>query len=127
MTQNQKVDTKKLLKAAEASEDKEAYQLTAKTEHCRVGVGARLPPAPAQTPAFFVEIGINLCPACTKADLAYLQHAVTCLKTLEQKGYTLTCQDDNSILCEKTATEKTLQSELEAAKAVIEKELEKPA
>jgi hypothetical protein len=68
-----------------------------------------------------------MCPACTKVNLDFLQHALTILKMLEQKGYTLTCQDDNSILCEKTATEKTLQSELETAKELIENELEKPA
>ncbi len=111
---------------AQASEDKEAYQLVTKTEQYRVGVGTRLP-QPGQAPLFFVEIVLNMCPACTKVNLDFLQHALTILKMLEQKGYTLTCQDDNSILCEKTATEKTLQSELETAKELIENELEKPA
>jgi len=120
-----KIDTQSLQKMAEASEDKEAYQLIAKTERYRVGVGARLPVA--QAAVFFVEIVVNLCPVCTKVDLGFLQHALSILKVLEQKGYTLTCQDDNSILCEKLTSEKTLQGELEAAKTVIEKELEKPA
>ena len=97
---NPKVETRNLQKMAEASEDKEAYQLMAKTQHYRVGVGARLPAT--QTPVFFVEIVVNMCPACTKVDLTFLQHALNSLNVLEQNGYTLTCQDDYSILCEKT-------------------------
>ncbi len=120
---NSKVDTNNLKKMAQASEDKEAYQLIAKTERYRVGVGARLP-QPAQTLIFFVEILLTLCPTCTKADLTFLQHALNILNVLEQNGYTLTCQDDNSILCEKLSIEKTLQEDFETVKAIIEKELE---
>jgi hypothetical protein len=119
-----KINTKTLLKTAESSEDNEAYQPIAKTEQCRVGIGARLP-LPAQTPTFFVEIVVNMCPACTKADLNFLERALNVLKALEQKGYMLTCQDGNSILCEKTATEQNLQGELEEAKSIVEKGLEK--
>lgn len=122
---NNKVDPKNLQKTAETSEDKEAYQVVVKTMRYRVGVGARLPAA--QTPLFFVEIVVNLCPACTKADLDFLEKALNVLKTLEQNGYTLTCQDDNSILCEKMAQETTLQRELEAVKAAIENAMRSPA
>jgi hypothetical protein len=121
-----KIDTQSLQKMAEASEDKEAYQLVAKTGQYRVGVGARLP-MPTQASVFFVEIVLNMCPACTKADLTFLQHALNSLKMLEKNGYMLTCQDDNSILCEKLATETTLQGELGAAISLIEKELEELA
>ncbi|XHH08930.1 MAG: hypothetical protein ACFCUE_15405 [Candidatus Bathyarchaeia archaeon] len=112
---NQKIDTNNLQKMAQASEDKEAYQLIAKTGRYRIGVGARLPQH-AQTPVFFIEIVVNMCPACSKVDLSFLGKALNVLRSLEQNGYTLTCQDDNSILCEKLTSEKTLQNELEAAK-----------
>ncbi len=122
MKLNNPVNTKDLLKQAKASEHKEAYQLMSKTANYRVGIGARLPSVPAQPPTFFVEIIINMCPACSKVDLAFLERALTCLKTLQQNGYSLTCQDDNSILCEKLASEQSLKAEFECANTIIEKE-----
>jgi len=126
MNNSKPVNTKDLLRQAKASEHKEAYQPIAKTANYRVGIGARLPLSPTQPPTFFVEVIIDMCPACSKVDIAFLEQALACLKTLEQNGYTLTCQDDNSILCEKLATEKTLQTELKAASSAVEK-LENPA
>jgi hypothetical protein len=123
---NHKTDTNYLKKMAEASEDKEAYQLIAKNERYRVGAGARLT-MPSHAVTFFVEIVVNLCPACSKVDLGFLERALKVLKLLGQNGYTLTCQDDNSILCEKLSSEKTLEGEIEAAKEIVKKELEKSA
>ncbi len=117
------VNAKDLLRQAKASEHKEAYQAISKTASYRVGVGARLPSVSTQPPTFFVEVIINMCPACSKVDLAFLEHTLACLRTLEQNGYSLTCQDGNSILCEKLATEQNLQTELENANMVVEKEL----
>ncbi len=123
MKTNKQVNAKDLLRQAKISEHKEAYQPVNKTVNYRLGIGARLPLLPNQPPTFFVEVIINMCPACGKVDLAFLERALICLKTLEQNGYTLTCQDDNSILCEKLSTEKTLQQEREAAICIIEKGL----
>jgi hypothetical protein len=63
-----------------------------------------------------------MCPACSKVDISFLERALVCLRTLEQNGYTLTCQDGNSILCEKLVSEKTMQSELKVASYTVEKE-----
>jgi hypothetical protein len=123
MKNSKPVNPKDLLKQANASEHKEAYQPITKTAHYRVGIGARLPLAPTQPSTFFVEVIINMCPACSKVDLAFLGRALNCLKTLEQNGYILTCQDGNSILCEKLATEQNLRTALENANRVVEKEL----
>lgn len=113
--------TKELLKQAEASEHKEAYQNIYKTEHNRVGVGVRLLSTTAPTPTFFIEIIINMCPTCTKANLQYMQKALDCLKKLEENSYTLTCQEDNNILCEKTIKQKDLQAASRTAKIILEK------
>jgi hypothetical protein len=120
MKNSKPVNAKELLRQAKASEHKEAYQLITKTANYRVGIGARLPLSPTQPPTFFVEVIINMCPACSKVDIAFLEHALCCLKRLEQNGYSLMCQDDNSILCEKLAAEKTLQKELETASNAVE-------
>jgi hypothetical protein len=123
MKHNKSVNAKDLLRQAKASEHKEAYQLMSKTANYRVGIGARLPSAPTQTSTFFIEIIINLCPTCSAVDLVFLERALTCLKALQLKGYCLTCQDDNSILCEKLVTEQNLHNEFEKANAIIGKEI----
>jgi hypothetical protein len=116
----QTINAKSLLKQAKDSEHKEAYQNINKTNNCRIGAGARLSPAP-QPPIFFIEIIINLCPTCSKADLEYLERTLNCLKKLQENNYTLTCQDGNSIMCEKLVNEKTLQAELKDASSIVEK------
>ncbi|MCW4004924.1 MAG: hypothetical protein NWE95_13540 [Candidatus Bathyarchaeota archaeon] len=121
MVLNEKINTKILINVAKASEHKEAYQPITKTVKCRVGVGARLSSPSAQQPTFFVEVIINMCPACSKVDIVFLERALACLKKLEQNGYTLTCQDDNTILCEKVASEKALQKELKVACITVKK------
>jgi hypothetical protein len=123
MKPNQQVNAKDLLKQAKASEHKEAYQIISKTANYRVGIGARLPSAPTQTSTFFIEIIVNLCPVCSTVDLVFLERALTCLKALQEKGYSLTCQDDNSILCEKLVSQQNLQAEITTANALTEKQL----
>lgn len=116
----QKIYKKSLLKQAKDSEHKEAYQNINKTSNYRIGVGVRVSSAP-QPPIFFIEIIISLCPNCSKADLEYLERSLKCLKKLQGNNYALTCQDGNSIMCEKLVNEKTLQTELKDASCAIEK------
>ena len=123
MKPNKPVNAKDLLKQAKASQHKEAYQIMSKTANYRVGIGARLPLSPTQMPSFFIEIIINLCPACSKADLVFLGKALVCLKGLEKDGYSLTCQDGNCISCEKLVPEQSLQAEFETVNALMEREL----
>lgn len=123
MKPNQQVNAKELLKQAKASEHKEAYQIISKTANYRMGIGARLLPSSTQTSSFFIEIIVNLCPACSKVDLVFFERALTCLKALQENCYSLTCQDDNSILCEKLVTEQNMHSEFEKANAIIGKEI----
>jgi len=119
MKPNSPINANDLLKQAEASEHKEAYQIMSKTGNCRVGAGARLSVPPTQTPSFFIEIIINLCPACSKVDLMFLEKAVVCLKELQKNSYTLTWQDDNCILCEKIVPEQNIQNECNQATTLI--------
>ena len=120
MKQNESVNAKDLLKQAKASQHNEAYRIMNKTVNYRVGIGARLTLAPTQTPSFFIEIIINLCPACNKVDLVFLEKALTCLKALQKSGYSLTCQDDNDISCEKLVPIENIDGEYKAASIMME-------
>ncbi len=118
MTPNQKINIEDLLKAAKASEHREAYQTLEKNPNFRIGVGVRL--AAPNTPSFFIEILLSLCPDSTNVNLATLEKNVTCLKALHARNYTLTCQDDNCISCEKAAPAPNLTKEYTTIKALID-------
>jgi hypothetical protein len=122
MKQTRTVNTSDLLKQAKAAQHKEAYQIMNKAVNYRIGIGSRLPLSSSQTPTFFIEIIINLCPACNKVDLGFLEKALICLKGLEKDGYILTCQE-GCISCEKLVPEQSLQAEFETVNALMEIEL----
>jgi len=118
MAPNQKINTEDLLKAAEASEHKEAYRALDKNPRFRIGIGVRL--TSLVTPSFFIEILLYLCPNSSNVDLTALEKNLSCLKTLQARNYVLNCQDDHCVSCEKTIRAQNLTEEYAAVKALIE-------
>jgi hypothetical protein len=112
-------DTKTLIEGAKASVHMEAYKTLDRNLNFRIGIGVRLKPPDA--PSFFVEILIYLCPTFSKADLSVLEKSLACLKKLQIRNYSLTCQDGNCISCEKAVPSKQLVEEYSAVKSLIKK------
>jgi len=108
---------KALLEEAKASGHREAYKTLDKNLNFRIGIGVRL--MPPNVPSFFVEILIYLCPVFNNADLTVLEKSLTCLKELQRRNYSLTCQDGNCISCEATVSAQNLTVEYEAVKSLI--------
>jgi hypothetical protein len=119
MKENKPLDTKTLLEEAKNAEHKEAYRTLEKNQHYRIGIGVRL--TPPNTPSFFIEILLYLCPNSTNVNLKTLEKNLTCLKTLRTRNYTLTCQDDNCVSCEKTILTQHLTREYSTIKALMVK------
>ena len=71
-----------------------------RNEIFRVGVGAKAKALEDST--FFVEVNLKLSPESGEVDMLRLEKTLQCLRTLQTRGYTLTCQDDTCISCEKT-------------------------
>jgi hypothetical protein len=117
MKKNPQLETKALLEEAKASEHGEAYKTLNRNPNCRVGLGARL--ASPGAPSFFIEILIYLCPSSGEADLRVLEKSLKCLKELQARSYSLTCQDDNCISCETTVPEQSLAAEYEVVNSLI--------
>ena len=74
---------------------------------------------PPNTTSFFVEVIVCLCPCNSKADLEVLEKSVSCLKKLEDRLYSLTCEDDNYISCEATVPSPNLVQEYGKVKALM--------
>jgi hypothetical protein len=117
LKESKPLEIKALLEEAKASRHGEAYKTLDRNQNCRVGVGARL--APSGAPSFFIEILIHLCPSSSEADLRVLEKSLTCLKELQTRNYSLTCQDDNCLSCETTVPERSLAVEYEAVNSLI--------
>ncbi len=117
MKENKPVDAKTLLKEAKASQHNEAYRTLEKTQNSRIGIGVRL--TTPNTPSFFTEILLYLCPNSTNVNLKTLEKNLTCLKALQARNYVLTCQDDNCISCEKATPIQKLTEEYTTIKALI--------
>jgi hypothetical protein len=117
MDQTKPIDTKALIEEAKNSKDKEAYKLLDKTQSYRIGVGARVnSPNP---PSFFIEGIIKLSTENSKVNLPRLKRTLISLQALQNEGYTLTYQDDNTISAEKTIQIHEILQEHATAKSII--------
>jgi len=98
----------RLAREARDSEHNEAYKPMGKLDGISVGVGAR---ATAQgEPAFFIEVLIPFCSG-SMVDLDRMEGKLEILRRLEERSYSLTCQDDMSFSCELVTREKDLENE----------------
>ena len=114
---NQPMDASALSKRAQGSIEKEAYVQLEKTTTYRIGVGARA--SPSTMPSFFVEVIINLSKD-RQVDLKQLEKTLSCLKSLKDRGYTLTYEDGGSISCEITCTVEDPNEEYKTIKSLIQ-------
>jgi hypothetical protein len=117
MKENPLLDAAALLEEAKTSEHQEAYRTLERNPNYRIGVGVRL--TPSNSPSFFVEVMVYLCPSFGNADLNVLEHSLTCLKKLKARNYVLTCQDGNCVSCEATVTAPDLPEECGKVKALM--------
>jgi hypothetical protein len=119
MKDHSPIDAKLLLKEAEASEHGEAYVTLTRSSNYRIGVGVRI--SSSDTPSFFIEIIIYLCLGSVRADLSLLQKSLSCLKRLQARKYSISYQNDNCIICEKTLSIQNLYREYETANLLVKR------
>ncbi len=116
LTQTNPIDTASLAEDAAQSKHKETYHLLEKNQAYRIGVGARAKmPTP---PSFFVEAIINMA-TDGEVNLIQLERILQCLKTLKDRGYTLTYEDGNCISCETTTSVQDPNKEYQTIKMVF--------
>jgi hypothetical protein len=124
MTQTKPTNLNGLKEAALKSKEKEAYRQLHKTSTYRIGVGARADQSQSDVPSFFLEIIIKLSKENSELNLPRLERTLKFLKTLQTRGYSITCQDNNSVSCEIQTSNLEIHQEYTATKKLAEKQLE---
>ena len=117
-----KIDAYSLQEEANRSEDKEAFAVLTRIRDFRVGVGARLE-SPAK-PIFFIEIIASLCADRSVVNLNSLENKLLILRKLKERGYVLTCEEDEAVSCELVVPSENLTLEYDAAILIIKKNLD---
>ncbi len=115
---NVKIDTSKLRKKVNAGELKEAYETVDRKDHYRIGAGARMEKPEQMT--FFLEGVISLCEEDGDVRLEGLRSKMGILETFESFGYTLKCEKDNSVICEKKVLESEIEEECERLEGILQ-------
>lgn len=123
MEETRLIDVVALQDGAKKSEHKESYRVLERSSNYRIGVGARL--APSGQPSFFLEALIYLCPE-SGVDLPLMEKNLMFSRELQARGYSLSCQDDGSILCETTVPPHNLATEYETIKRITKRVFQNP-
>ncbi|MCX8188675.1 MAG: hypothetical protein N3F64_03115 [Nitrososphaeria archaeon] len=117
MRKNKLVDIESTIEKAKALRQKEAYQILDKKANYVIGIGAKN--ITSKTPSFFIEIILILCPKSGKLDLKILEKWLLCLQKLYALNYSLTCQEDNTIICNITIGRDKLEEEYKNVKSFL--------
>ncbi len=115
---NLKIDTSKLREKANTNELKEAYETVDKKDYYRIGAGARMEKPEQMT--FFLEVVIPLCGRDRDFILGELKSKIGLLEKFESFGYSLRCEKDNSIICEKNIPESEVEEEYKRSGKILE-------
>jgi hypothetical protein len=103
------IDFEALRREAFSSPQGESYAPFQSRGDHRVGVGARIKEKKAQ---YFIEVIVTFCRG-EKPSFSEMDEKLTLLKTLETRGYTLTCEDDGSVTCEIHLPTSAIETEIE--------------
>lgn len=111
------VNPKELLRRARASEDGEAYAAAARAPGYRIGVGARTAPQRANV---FVEVILDPFPERPRVVAERLVHQAEVVRSLQARGYAVTCDDDGTITCERPTPPDRVAEEVRRVKRLLD-------
>jgi len=114
---NLKIDTSKLREKANAKDLKEAYETIDRKDNYRIGAGVRMG-KPEQL-SFFLEVVIPLFSSDCDITLDDLKSKINLLENFENCGYSLRCEKDNSIICEKDIPESEIEEEYKRSEELL--------
>ncbi len=114
---NLKIDTSKLREKANNDELKEAYETVERMDNYKIGAGARIEKPEQMT--FFLEVVIPLCGENGDLEMIGLKTKMALLEKLESSGYSLRCEKDNSIICEKDISESEIEEEYKRSEEIL--------
>ncbi len=118
MNKDNGIDLSLLKEDAGKSDNHEAFQVLTALRNCRIGVGTALDSSGNYT--FFIEALVSLSKGLHKVNLASIDENLRVLRQLEEKGYTLACEEDGCITAELTISEEDFVEECEAVVKIME-------
>lgn len=101
-----------LLREAHLSSHRESFKVTQSRDTHRIGVGYR-----HEEEEFFVEVIIKVCRG-DSVDIDHLNELVQNLRILSSFGYSLRCEDDNSLYAEKIVDKNKVSYELDMVSGI---------
>lgn len=110
------VNPRELLERARASEDGEAYAATDRAPGYRIGVGARTATRP---PSVFVEVILDPFPERPRVVADRLIRQAEVVRSLQGRGYAVTCDDDGTITCERPTPPARVAEEIRRVKRLL--------
>jgi len=117
MKQTEAINVRTIREKAKKSEDHEAFKVLVKTRKCRIGIGARL--ESTGEPIFFIEVLLSLCADNGPVKLSVMEKKLSLLRRLEERRYSLNCEEDGCVSCELVVPSKNLSAECEAADSIM--------
>jgi len=111
------VDPKALLERARESDRGEAYASVAKGAGFRIGLGVRT--SPRRDPVVFIEIVLDPFPDRPRVSPERLADQGDLVRRLRARGYTILCDDDSTILCERAVGPTAAAQEVQAVRRLL--------
>ncbi len=107
---NPNMDLIKLKNEAEDHELKESYLTVKKTPDYKIGLGVRA--LDNSEYYFFIEVVFALCQEEEVFKVSNLKTRLDSFERFEKYGYSLKCEKDNTIICEKNVEENEIEIEI---------------
>ena len=122
MTSSTKIDIASLLKEASALEQRESYKMVEKTQNYRIGIGVRLS---VHSSSFFLELIIYHHSPDEHFPFSDPRQLISFLKTLQERGYVISCQEETCTALERMLPQDLLSNEVSYLKKLIRLERKK--
>ena len=106
-----------LKKAAITSEAGETYIIFEKYPDIEIRTGIKV--SEIKQVSFLIEIIITLCNNHQPIDISMIEKQLQFFKIIQRQGYTISCEDNCIIVCEKTVDENNVTKELHQIQQTI--------
>lgn len=114
---NSRIDTSRLKKKANVTGLGEVYETLERSKEYRVGAGIRA--VSSKKPKFFLEAVISLCREESGVEIEKLRSKLDIFEEFQKSGYSLRCESDNTVICEKSIKESELEEEYLNVKKIL--------
>jgi len=111
------INVSALKKRAGESDARESFVIYESKKQFKIKSGVKL--INKQKIEYFIEATIHLCNPDQSFEIPKAEKKIKLLKKIKRLGYTISCQEESNIICEKKVNQHVLPDELEQLKKCI--------